>query len=335
MSDRRETCLICGKTLTKIQKKKKQQTCSRLCGHTLAGLKRRIDKTQCPVCKKMYWGHTKYCSKQCALISRRQPEKECPVCGKLFWSKTQIRQTCCSRKCAGIYKRTTKTIPCKVCGKPFKQKATHLKHCSKKCALISCHRSTKKLKDIQCGCCGKTFSPKSEKTRFCSRECWIVAGPKRGKTIYKRSCSVCGRKFSTYDKRQIACSWACGVKLKHIPDCQIRCRACGKWFTVGYASFKRAKFCPDCRFNGSKKSRRRAKKYGVRSSPYNRIEVFNRDGWVCGICGEPVDPAIKYPDPMSASIDHTVEMVRGGDDIFSNVQCSHLICNLRKKPIAA
>ena len=63
---------------------------------------------------------------------------------------------------------------------------------------------------------------------------------------------------------------------------------------------------------------------------FDRIEIFDRDEWSCGICSEPVDSSLAWPDPMSASLDHVIPVSRGGRHVRDNVQCSHLTCNLRK-----
>lgn len=34
---------------------------------------------------------------------------------------------------------------------------------------------------------------------------------------------------------------------------------------------------------------------------FDPAQVFSRDGWLCGICGHPVNRALKFPDPGSAS----------------------------------
>jgi hypothetical protein len=61
------------------------------------------------------------------------------------------------------------------------------------------------------------------------------------------------------------------------------------------------------------------------------LEIFKRDGWRCGLCGEPVDPSLCYPDPMSASLDHVHPIAKGGGHVRANVQCAHLRCNLSKR----
>src|SRR5699024_2990102 len=60
------------------------------------------------------------------------------------------------------------------------------------------------------------------------------------------------------------------------------------------------------------------------------FRFFDRDGWICGICDDPVDRAMEYPDPMSVSLDHIIPLSKGGSHTPENVQCAHLDCNLRK-----
>lgn len=70
--------------------------------------------------------------------------------------------------------------------------------------------------------------------------------------------------------------------------------------------------------------------YGGSFEVVNRFAVYERDGWVCQLCGEPVDPDLKGPDPMCASIDHVVPLSHGGDHSMENTQLAHLGCNSAK-----
>ena len=52
---------------------------------------------------------------------------------------------------------------------------------------------------------------------------------------------------------------------------------------------------------------------------------------VCGICGLPVDKSIKYPDPMSPTVDHIIPIAKGGHPSdLANLQLAHRCCNRKK-----
>lgn len=59
-------------------------------------------------------------------------------------------------------------------------------------------------------------------------------------------------------------------------------------------------------------------------------EIFKRDGWRCQICGERVNPKLKYPHPFSASLDHIIPLSLGGTHERKNLQLAHLKCNQKK-----
>jgi 5-methylcytosine-specific restriction endonuclease McrA len=50
----------------------------------------------------------------------------------------------------------------------------------------------------------------------------------------------------------------------------------------------------------------------------------------CGICGQLLDRDLRWPDPLSKSIDHTVPLSRGGTHEAHNLTWAHLFCNISK-----
>lgn len=71
-----------------------------------------------------------------------------------------------------------------------------------------------------------------------------------------------------------------------------------------------------------KAHRRRAMAVSAGVEPYDREEIFSRDGWRCHICG-----GIVRDDP---SIDHLVPISKGGSDAPINVRLAHLSCNISR-----
>ena len=62
----------------------------------------------------------------------------------------------------------------------------------------------------------------------------------------------------------------------------------------------------------------------------NRLIILRTQN-VCGICGRPVDKKLKWPDPLSPTIDHIIPVSRGGHpSALDNLQLAHRWCNRQK-----
>ena len=81
--------------------------------------------------------------------------------------------------------------------------------------------------------------------------------------------------------------------------------------------------------------RRRARQHGAFVEHIDRIAIFDRDHWTCQHCRRKLNPATRYPDKRTASLDHIIPLARGGKHEASNVQLLCLDCNRRKGARAA
>ena len=76
-----------------------------------------------------------------------------------------------------------------------------------------------------------------------------------------------------------------------------------------------------------KSQARRALKAGAKVSPVDLADLWT--GY-CALCGEEMDYDLKYPDPLSKSLDHDTPLSLGGSHSKENLQWTHLSCNISK-----
>lgn len=60
------------------------------------------------------------------------------------------------------------------------------------------------------------------------------------------------------------------------------------------------------------------------------VALFDRDGWVCHLCNEHIDPHRRCPDPLAATVDHVLPLSLGGQHTWENTATAHAICNFQK-----
>lgn len=190
-----------------------------------------------------------------------------------------------------------------------------------------------------CAHCGRTWAAYGQRT-YCSRECHNKAAVEWDDVrilfeIHKCSGSSIGRETLVTVARRMFGSWskACAIAGVVPPSESVKaCVQCGA--DVPHAEGKRTHCSAAC----SRKTNleRWAKYWAARLAKYKQGDAINpravyaRDAWVCGICGEDVNPAFRYPNPMRASLDHVVPLSKGGPHTYENVQCAHLSCNSSK-----
>lgn len=95
--------------------------------------------------------------------------------------------------------------------------------------------------------------------------------------------------------------------------------------------------CADCRawnaanFNQYRVARRDVgrplpKRY-VWIKASTRALVYERDGWTCQLCFEPIDRAADSNSNWAASVDHIVPRSHGGGHSIDNLRTAHRWCN--------
>lgn len=75
------------------------------------------------------------------------------------------------------------------------------------------------------------------------------------------------------------------------------------------------------------RGRRRALKRSTTTGPIDLDALWTG---VCPLCELPMSLEPTAPDPMTRSLDHIIPLARGGTHEQSNLQWTHLRCNLRK-----
>lgn len=172
----------------------------------------------------------------------------------------------------------------------------------------------------ECQARGCSEKPRSSAAKYCSPDCRIRENHAREDDRGTRNrghgvgaCDACGAEFEHEvrggDRGPRFCSQECYHSSRELSEDE------------RHARYR------------ARRSRYRAFRRGVISSgdTFDPLDIYDRDGWQCGICRQQVDDTLSYPDPRSASLDHILPISKGGKHTPSNTQCSHLECNLVKR----
>lgn len=217
----------------------------------------------------------------------------------------------------------------------------------------------------RCKRCGVTFMPKAiERRSFCSRECAfahhsivqpLVSAERRAYARWAkrsraaagvRDCDVCGKTFHPPTWHRRRCSEACDKARESersrehniIKTCRFRtprhCRECGEAFQPTYGSKLRVFCSATCRrrcLGRESKAVRRARKKGVGSETIRHRQVFERDGWICQLCGKKTPERLRGSTHDDApEMDHIIPLAAGGSHCYANVHCACRRCNIDK-----
>jgi len=173
-------------------------------------------------------------------------------------------------------------------------------------------RACNKRHDKACENCGVAFTGWTPTVRFCSEKCSAaVVGPPQKRP--ELPCLKCGKMFWPKNTTRVSfCSRECSAE--HM-------KSFGR---------KRARV-NDSQTRESEQRRRRARRAAIKAGErFKRTEIFERDRYRCQICLGPCDPKARFPQPLTATIDHIVPLTSGGDHTKANCQTAHFVCNCEK-----
>lgn len=105
------------------------------------------------------------------------------------------------------------------------------------------------------------------------------------------------------------------------------CRICEEPMTLGSRA-GRPGVCVNCK---------RALGYKVNVRRDVRLAIYERDGWVCQLCGREVDRTLHPNHTFAATLDHVVprSLTLFPDDSPANLRLAHRSCNSRRGNRAA
>lgn len=234
-------------------------------------------------------------------------------------------------------------VPCSKaeCNEPARARAMCTKHYN---AWNYARNAVSKASVRGCLACLTPISTPDAR-RYCSTECRKAARRAESAAIraeVTKICPACSARFSpAKSMRQLYCSPRCSKaatrdaasRVCSGEGCDRPVRARGlcamHWRRQARADGRESPPAWDDRRRAASQ-KRRAQKRGTQVEDVLPTEIFDRDGWCCGICAEPVSPESAWPDPLSPSLDHILPLALGGAHVRANVQLAHLACNVRK-----
>ena len=212
----------------------------------------------------------------------------------------------------------------------------------------------------ECDGCGREFEhPYHTTTRalYCSEECKPRCAVE-GCDEPRRKRDWCGKHYSTWRrtgdanaplKNPWTTEWVCVVCGADVPKgsgrrkcCSDNCQAIDSRHKGNVPKVADCALCGDeidlfaRNYNGRKKrtDTRLCDKCGrVNAYAWSRHlpDLLARDNHTCGICSQHIDTTLKYPNPMSATVDHILPRSLGGTNDVDNLQPSHALCNSTKQ----
>jgi hypothetical protein len=161
---------------------------------------------------------------------------------------------------------------------------------------------------------------------------------------FTRTCEWCEQEFITEWETKLYCSRSHKEQSKEYRKRQREGRVhvyreliCPVCQLVFHTRRQNQIYCQQqCRDWSDKQMRReRDREYANKKTPAFKARIYWLNNGLCHLCQQPIDTAIKHPDPFSFSIDHVIPRSKQGSHSIENLRPAHLSCNINRgdKPI--
>lgn len=238
-----------------------------------------------------------------------------PLCRGCLTPVPFGRAVWCSLRCQNFAKNHPHDFVrifrwCKFCGVEIDHLSLKSKYCGQRCWARD------RMQELPVSCCiCRADLPDGQRSPYCSDRCYSIAyGTTRGEALPLAACALpeCGATFQPFMAKQRCCSEKHGKLLYNRES-----RADGRQRNPEWDDKRRDRY-----------HRRRAQmKATSTGEPVILAEIAERDRWMCHDCRKAIDPKLKWPDVMSASLDHLVPLSEGGAHDPANVRLAHARCN--------
>lgn len=265
--------------------------------------------------------------------------RACRKCGSAFTQEDGRYRTLCpaclkkSQLSAGRKANATRSAQhagrgatCAECGGQYVTTGRAI-YCSERCRFKAWRGEDRRT--------GQNASPEARRKRLEYARKYQRLHPKLKKPLPEWGlCGLCGASFSPMARGQAYC--CTGHKKAAIQKRTWARKSARMASDPLYAERVRAQVANALhrmrvRRTAPKGGEARARARGNRCEQIDIMAVFNRDGWVCQVCGKPTPRNKRGTMAHNApELDHRVPIARGGGHTYDNVQCCCYACNRKK-----
>lgn len=210
-------------------------------------------------------------------------------------------------------------------------------------AIAESRKGSVRYSGLKCQGCGEAFVPRStDRLTYCSRRCSFVAKAERAviraeaQQALKVETDALGAIARGMSRRLARMSQVRGWRDRAAATCLACASPIGakraRVSTTAYCSLKCVQTQPH--YAESKRVARlkgKARKRAATVESVSPTRVFERDGWLCHLCGgKTLKDKRGTHHPKAPELDHIVPLSKGGEHSYRNTACAHRKCNAAK-----